>query len=58
MRRLKGREDFKLTVKDVSLLQLLSGGSLAESPEGEGKKINKSKTIFKHFFITISRTKI
>lgn len=33
-----------LTVKDVSLFQLLSSGSLAESPEG-GKKSNYFYTV-------------
>lgn len=36
-----------LTVKDVSLFQLLSSGSLAKSPEG-----GKTEQLFLHRFIT------
>lgn len=36
-KRCQGNEDLILTVKDVSLLQLLSSGSLAKSSEGGGE---------------------
>lgn len=51
-----------LTLKDVSLLELFSGGSLAKSPEVKKKKQKKRRSIFTpfhHFVIqAISRTKI
>lgn len=50
MKRLKGNKDLILTVKDVSLLQLLSSGSLAKSPEGEKNRVK----LFLHSFITLS----
>lgn len=51
--RSKDDDNLKLTVQDVSLLQLLSCGPLAESPEGK-KKRKKKETGEKLFLNTFS----